>query len=237
MEYLSNYYVLTKKFYTKNNTILIGKIIKCIDILHNFTFKNINKDEYIKNIKIEIYDKIIKRFNDTKWETTQLNQITSVNGIQIRNIHYYLYKINENIMKIVNKMETYNLTLIHGDIHLGNILINDEQNIYFIDPRGYFGNSGLFGVKEYDYAKLLFGISGYSIFDEMQIEILQIENGNICIEFIDKYCNIFETNIFDDYTKLLSLSIWLGNNSNFIDNNKKITSLLIAYYLCEKYFD
>ena len=270
MEYLSKYYALTNTFYTKYSSCteeeagsmsvtshtttlhpiidqkyIIDKIIKGISILHNFTFKNITKEEYIKNIHIEIYDKIVNRFNDTKWENTQLNQIHSVNGIKIKNIHYYLQKINYKIMEIINKMKTYNLTLIHGDIHLGNILINDEHNICFIDPRGYFGNSGLFGVKEYDYAKLLFGLSGYSVFDEMQIETLQINNGNIEIEFIDNYCHIFETGVcagtypvgtFDEFTKLLSLSIWLGNNSNFIDDNKKITSLMIAFYLCEKYF-
>jgi hypothetical protein len=45
----------------------------------------------------------------------------------------------------------------------------------------------------------------------------------------------FETGKFDKITILLCLSIWLGNNSCFSNIHKKITSLMIAYYYCEKY--
>jgi hypothetical protein len=133
----------------------------------------------------------------------------------------------------LNKREEY--SLIHGDIHLGNILIDSSKNIYFIDPRGYFGKTKLYGLKEYDYAKLMFGISGYSTFDNISITDLNIINLNLSIDFIKEYEYIFENNIFDDITKLLCLSIWLGNNSCFINENKKIVSLMIAFYYCEKY--
>ena len=39
-------------------------------------------------------------------------------------------------------------------------MIRDNE-IIFIDPRGYFGNTKLYGLKQYDFAKLLFGLSGY----------------------------------------------------------------------------
>ena len=83
----------------------------------------------------------------------------------------------------------------------------------------------------------MFGLSGYSFFDNLQINELVIKDNNIEIEFIKKYEFIFETELFDNIIKLLCLSIWLGNNSCFIDINKKITSLMIAYYYCEKYID
>ena len=70
--------------------------------------------------------------------------------------------------------------MIHGDTHLGNILIDNSNNIYYIDPRGYFGNKKLFGLHYYDYAKLMFGLSGYSIFDEMIIDKLNIIDNNMC---------------------------------------------------------
>ena len=46
--------------------------------------------------------------------------------------------------------------------------------MYFIDPRGIFGETLLFGLKEYDYAKFLFGLSGYSKFDNMNIKNLKL---------------------------------------------------------------
>ena len=69
----------------------------------------------------------------------------------------------------------------------------------------------------------------------MKINNIIIENNNFNIEFIKKYEKIYESNLFDNYTKLLSLTIWLGNPCCFTCNDKKLTSLMIAYYLCEKY--
>ena len=69
----------------------------------------------------------------------------------------------------------------------------------------------------------------------MEISELKIENGDLKIDFIKEYEYIFSNNNFDNLTKLLSLSIWLGNNSCFIDENKKLFSLMIAFYYCEKY--
>ena len=111
--------------------------------------------------------------------------------------------------------------------------------MYFIDPRGYFGNKKIYGIKEYDYAKLLFGISGYSIFDCKNISKSQLT--------IDKY-NIriqlpVNHQIYKDYKKLkfnklsmyLSLAIWLGNSHMFTDRNKQLTSYFTSLFLCEKY--
>ena len=140
--------------------------------------------------------------------------------------------IHRKLSVYLDGRDYYNL--IHGDIHLGNVLLDDEQ-IYFIDPRGYFGQSKLFGPYEYDYAKLLFGLSGYSVFDNIIVNELNIINGNFEIDFIKEYEYIFESGEFDNPTILFCLSIWLSNNSCFSNINKKITSLMIAYYYCEKY--
>ena len=71
----------------------------------------------------------------------------------------------------------------------------------------------------------------------MIINEVHIKKNNIEIEFIKNYEYIFDTNNFDKITILFCLSIWLGNNSCFSNINKKITSLMIAYYYCEKYID
>ena len=92
-------------------------------------------------------------------------------------------------------------------------------------------------IYEYDYAKLLFGLSGYSAFDNMVIDNLIINNNNLEIDFINKYEFIFESEKFDKISILFCLSIWLANNSCFSNIHKKITSLMIAFYYCEKYLD
>jgi hypothetical protein len=152
------------------------------------------------------------------------------------------------------------LTYIHGDTHLGNILVpkpgtcivSDTPRYVFIDPRGYFASYDVFGDPHYDYAKLLFGISGYSRFDQMTIDVNDINelNGlpemNITIPFIDEYSSIYKSldtpewqssvpELTAELTRLISLSIWLGNNSTFISPEKKLMSLMISRYLCERF--
>ncbi|MAU37497.1 MAG: hypothetical protein CMD14_09070 [Flavobacteriales bacterium] len=234
MEYLKDCDVLTNIFYKKNKHKIITKIMKNINNLHKYK-KKVKKEDYINDLNIETNYKIVSRFEQTHWtEIKEYNMIKTVNNEKIKNIKYYLDVINNKIKKIIDKKTVYEYNLIHGDIHLGNILIK-KDDLYFIDPRGYFGNSKLYGIKEYDYAKLLFGISGYSIFDNMNIDRLIIKNNNIEISFIDNYIDFLNNNYFDELTKLLVLTIWLGNNSCFRNNNKKIMSLMISFYLCEKY--
>ena len=81
---------------------------------------------------------------------------------------------------------------------------------------------------EYDFAKVLFALSGYDHFDNSDIEELRIDNENIEIS----------TKILDvDFLKnhnletLIMLTIWLGNAHCFVKNEKKmIYSYFIAVY-------
>jgi hypothetical protein len=233
IEYINNSQTLTK-IVNKNNVDFFLKLIKNhLNELHFFKI-NIDKTRLITDLNIELEEKIIKRFYEFNWESDNIyNSIKSVNGIKIKNIFYYTEIIKNSLCDLLYDRSYYNL--IHGDVHLGNILIDSKKELYFIDPRGYFGETKLFGILEYDYAKLMNGLSGYSIFNEMEFNNIEINNSNLEIDFIEEYQYIFETNRFDRITTLLCLSIWLGNNSCFTDVNKKIISIMIAYYYCEKY--
>jgi len=233
IEYIQNSNTLTNKINSNNINEYINKIKQYFSIIHNIE-KPISFEIVKRDLNIELESKILNRFNEFDWNSNELfNSIKSVNNIKFKNIKYYCNIIKSKIEHYLKERNYYNL--IHGDTHLGNIILDENDKILFIDPRGYFGESELFGIKEYDYAKLLFGLSGYSIFDNMVINSLNIINNNINIDFIKEYKYIFESNIFDQLTILFSLSIWLANNSCFSNTNKKITSLMIAFYYCEKY--
>ena len=234
LEFIKNSSTLTNVI-NETNIFDYHKIIKNnLEKLHKNKISVLQEKLY-SDLKIEIIDKNLTRFNEYDWyKNNDFKKIKSVNNIIIKDIKYYSNTIFTKLLNYLHDRNYYNL--IHGDTHLGNILV-DENKLYFIDPRGYFGNTELYGLCEYDYAKFLFGLSGYSFFDNLQINELVIKDNNIEIEFIKKYEFIFERELFDNIIKLLCLSIWLGNNSCFIDINKKITSLMIAYYYCEKYID
>ena len=232
IEYLSNSCTLTNKINRSNVYEYLDKIKQCIHRIHEIRMP-VHFNIMELDLNIELKEKTINRYNEFDWNSNPIyHSIRSVNNIKFKNIHYYCEMIHRKLSVYLDGRDYYNL--IHGDIHLGNVLLDDEQ-IYFIDPRGYFGQSKLFGPYEYDYAKLLFGLSGYSVFDNIIVNELNIINGNFEIDFIKEYEYIFESGEFDNPTILFCLSIWLSNNSCFSNINKKITSLMIAYYYCEKY--
>ena len=233
LEYIRNADTLTNKINATNVYEYIHRIRTYLSHIHSIRIP-VSVDTIKKDTIIEIEQKVISRFNEFDWGSNTLyNSIHSVNHIKIKSLFEYCHIIKDKIMGELCKRDHY--SIIHGDIHLGNILVDESDNIVFIDPRGYFGESELYGLPEYDYAKLLFGLSGYSVFDNMSVDELLVENNNINIDFIKEHEYIFERNIFDTMSVLFCLSIWLANNSCFTNVNKKIMSLLIACYYCEKY--
>lgn len=219
IKYISDAHPMTTIMTRENVNEYIHTIKTNMDIIHTIKIP-ISMDILERDLYNELNKKVINRFNEFDWNSNQsYNSIQYVNNIKIKTIDYYCEMIHSKIIKLLNNRNYYNL--IHGDIHLGNILLDKNNKIYFIDPRGYFGETPLFGLYEYDYAKLLFGLSGYSVFDNMSIDDLEINNNNIEIDFIKKYEFIFENENFNNIEKLLCMSIWLSNNSCFLSINKK----------------
>lgn len=235
IQYFSHAIVLTNIINADNFREYIENISRHLQNIHCITM-DINNQNILNDVMIEVKTKVITRYNEYNWKSDELyNSIKSVNNVKINGIEYYCDIINNKLKTLLANRDKYNL--IHGDTHLGNILLCDDNELYFIDPRGYFGESRLFGLCEYDYAKLMFGLSGYSAFDNMSINEIGVINHNIDIDFIKKYEYVFGLSTFTEITRLLCLSIWLANNSSFVDTNKKLTSLMIACYYCEKYMN
>jgi hypothetical protein len=233
IEYIPNSFTLTKVVNKENTDFYIYLVKKHLHKLHSITI-SIDRNTLIADLNIELKEKVFKRYNEFDWKSNAtFSSIKSVNGLPIKNIFYYAFVIKTSLTDLLFDRNYYHL--IHGDTHLGNILTNSANELWFIDPRGYFGETKLFGLVEYDYAKLMAGLSGTSIFDEMEFDTIEINNGNLEIDFVKDYEYIFETNKFDKITTLFCLSIWLSNNHCFSNVNKKIVSLMTAYYYCEKY--
>lgn len=170
-----------------NLELIMERVWNEMKTLHSIEKRNMDTNTYFSNIKYEITDKIIGRINEIKPLLLGFNKIRNVNGIRIQPfenimlqtktiiIDYFINKIKKN------KKSEYNF--IHGDPNFSNILIHPQNlSIKFIDPRGYFGNSLLFGLPEYDEAKFLYGLSGYDNFNSnpnFQPSSIDLENGTI----------------------------------------------------------
>ena len=111
---------------------------------------------------------------------------------------------------------------------------------YVFDPRGYFGNLPTpYGLPQYDHAKIAFALSGYDLFDTMDIQELDIRDGNISIPLnpISWKKEILES--MDEITRLFFISAWLGNAHSFAERNpaKAVCSYLYALYIATIFLD
>jgi hypothetical protein len=63
----------------------------------------------------------------------------------------------DELTNLVRRNYPEEFCFIHGDPTFSNMLVSDDR-VVFIDPRGYFGTTRLFGDPAYDWAKLLYSI-------------------------------------------------------------------------------
>lgn len=170
----------------------------------------------------QYYAKTIKRLERVDFMFNSFNKDKiKINGKSYRNPLLILKENEEKIKSVFAKKFRF----IHGDIQLCNTLIHKNNKLYVIDPRGYFGNSKLFGDPMYDFAKMYYGICGmYGEFCIGNNEFKINENGSFEIkELIDEETYLRRRNKFIkefekiDYVEqsmeavdLLNVIIWLS---------------------------
>jgi hypothetical protein len=91
----------------------------------------------------------------------QTQKIT-INGKQLHHPDYYIREIASN-RALAEYLTPQTLGFIHGDLHCSNILVDQEDALYLVDPNG----TPLMPI-EYDYGKILHSVHGgyYSIIDQ-----------------------------------------------------------------------
>jgi len=213
------------------NENVIDLIIKNISKIHNSKYIHIDNKKYISDLETEFRKKIIDRINEVipiiSWIKPK-----KINNIDIKNDFNYIIKdLYEKIYEKLKYNNEYNL--IHGDCQFSNMLYNEYNNeIYFIDPRGYFGETLFFGIKEYDYSKLLYAISGYDNFNNDDKYYFSFENNNLITnincENILAFKNTFKKNNIDfELCMYMTIIHWLGLSSY---NKNNISKCIASYY-------
>lgn len=235
MEYLKSYDSLYKVFASlPNKDYILNLIYSQLNTLHSQSTKQITKDQYIKCLEIETHDKLIGRVAEVAELIKEHSHITSVNGIPLESFNNIMEKISSRIKEHIESLSDYRVCIIHGDCQFNNVLYSPVKNdIVFIDPRGYYGDMDLYGIAEYDFAKIQFALSGYDIFDNMTIDSLVIDKGNLTLPNIFQIDGVFEK---DDIVSVLTISIWLGNAHCFKHQpSKAMFSYFYAMYLATTY--
>lgn len=244
IEYLKDY--ITCEEYLKNNKTSKDNIINIINIVNSHLIKlqhktiNVSLDIFEEDLKLETYKKIYSRLNEINDIIKKYEFIEYVNKFKILDINSIINFIEKYINNYINSYKSSNNNYVyypvHGDLQLNNILINNKNfDIKYIDPRGFFGNTKFYGMKEYDYAKLYFGLGGYSYFDTKNVYNLDIIDNNINIDIdINKHKEYDYNNM--NIINIFIICIWLGNAHCFKNNeNKLIESYFYALYVASKF--
>ena len=243
MEYKKNYvplyeYLKNLDNASKTKTNILENILYKINKLHEINTIKEDKNVFMKNLKMEIYDKIINRKKVIDDLLSYFGNIEYVNGIKIDSLENILIKCKNIITQYYNTMDNYEYSVIMGDCQFSNILINNDSNnsennndIIFIDPRGYFGTSKIFGPKDYDYAKILYAIYGYDDFNNNNKFIVSFEGENnnkinIPIKSIDFDKSVLSKH-FNKLHKSYLITIWLSLAEY---NKNHIWKCLASYY-------
>jgi hypothetical protein len=214
----------------EEQTEYLAYIFNKLDLIHSHCNYEVDEKTLIDDIDIEFNSKILNRIKNIKLLLDNFKFIKSVNGIKIRYDHNYI--INNLYVKIKRFYETRknNYYTIHGDPHLSNIINDVSNNLFFIDPRGYFGKTKLFGLKEYDYSKILYSISGFDEINANENHYFIIDNDNISVNITN---NITSRHLkfFDSYNKEVLIDMvvlhWFGLTDYSKNNLHKCIS---AYY-------
>jgi hypothetical protein len=132
-----------------------------------------------------------------------------------------------------------NLRFIHGDTNTSNVF-KTTNDLKFIDPRGSFGSIKFYGDKRYDYAKFLYGLSGYDAFNTAtDIEFSATEDENFMLNINYSLPPHYDLDDLTDdvFTKLLVSIIWLKLTAYIINNPiKTIIAYCHGIQLFQKYY-
>lgn len=95
---------------------------------------------------------------DPRWDKWFTAEHITINGEQFSGWPTFATKLPTLVTWLY---ENSDMTFLHGDLHPANILFDPHSRIFkFIDPRGNFGETSVYGDHHYDIAKLRHSFSG-----------------------------------------------------------------------------
>ena len=142
---------------------VIKKMVDCLAAMHKLETCAANPFDMEK----DYYQKTLKRVRKISPSIPfSENAFIKINGKKNKNPLYHL----DDFQKLTKYAQAtaQPFGIIHGDCTFSNTLIDDAENIFFVDARGYFGNSKLVGDTDYDWAKMYYSI--VAAFDQFNVK-------------------------------------------------------------------
>lgn len=134
---------------------VIDNLISSLEKLHGL--KRVPADVF--SVMDAYYEKTVRRIASVRDLIPFADQeYIRINGKNCRNPYLHKAQLRERVKELLCGCSEF--ALIHGDCTFSNTMVDSKLNIIFLDPRGYFGFSELYGDVNYDWAKLYYSIYG-----------------------------------------------------------------------------
>ena len=151
---------------------LVDRILGALGTFHSVASPiTLTWDDIEQDVTAEGFTKVVARLKEA-WPVIAHFGIRSVNGVSLplkasapagfdeAGVEKMVKGCVDMLLRNYCESESDGLTeykLIHGDCNFSNMLIDptrEEGGVSFIDPRGYFGNTSIYGLPDYDLAKV-----------------------------------------------------------------------------------
>ncbi len=210
MEKVDGKNVFAYDFSREEKSEILRKIVGSLKHLHSCGSAPADPFSARKNY----YDKTISRISEVRDLIPHAcDRYIVVNGRKCRNVFYCMEELEKRLYEISNKP----FAIIHGDCTFSNLILRNGKDPVFIDPRGYFGDTKIYGDPAYDWAKLYYSIAGnYDKFNLRKFDLtigdeisLKIES-NGWEDMEGEYLKLISDEISEKDLKLLHAVIWLS---------------------------
>ncbi|MBQ9305968.1 SIS domain-containing protein, partial [Butyrivibrio sp.] len=188
MEYIDgeNIYEYSEIPFDEKKQIL-KQVVECLDQIHRMGRISADKESYHVAYLDKTYDRLKKVRNLVPFADCET---VIVNGKVCRNIFYHQELVEHMVMSFLPKY----FCIIHGDCTFSNIMLKKNNVPIMIDPRGYFGNTEIYGDEAYDWVKLYYSL--VSNYDQFNLKRFRLHIGDNSVD-IETYSNNWEE--LEDY--------------------------------------
>lgn len=200
-----------QNFSQTQKVYILKRIIEILKNLHSLDQGiEANQQDLIANYIEKTFERISKVQDLIPF--SHQKEIT-INNRQYKNIFF----IKDLVVEEINKYFPNKFYIIHGDPTFSNIMLKDQDvEPVLIDPRGYFGNSIVYGDIDYDFAKLYYSIVGnYDQFNNRNFS-LEIKEKEVFLHINSNNWSELESVFFTECgsdvrkIKLIHSLIWLS---------------------------
>lgn len=153
---LADYFVFNH-FDEKVWRLVIERLFDILELHKKYTTK-IPFAFFDDMYRVKTLDRIDILKKDNFWQTLFETETVTINGSEYQGWPHFENKLSQIIESLHQESD---MTFLHGDLCLSNILFDPNSRIFkFIDPRGSFGTVSVYGDIKYDLAKLRHSFSG-----------------------------------------------------------------------------